>query len=438
MAGRKKSERREDKPAVRTGGRCLSDGSIMELVRIPTGELKLLIWNGKSAETAGQFVRHGETFVPLRIDPAILRSLQLPSNTAEYQCTRKLFTEISGLISRATQDADGVAELLTFFVFATWLTDFLPFAPFLWIVTPPTATAAPLEQVLRALCRRCLVVNDISATGLHSLPMDLQPTILTEVFQPSRRLLNLFRASTRRGALIVAGGKAVDVCCAKIVFAPEPLRDPASAGFPLEIVLSPTRGYVPQMSSSEAERIASGYQAKLLHYRLVNWPKVRTPAFDLNQFTIPMQELAQSLAGSIVGDDELQARIVSLLKPVDSEIRVGHASLLTAIALEVLLARCHAHTGKYFPVIELTADVNTVLRGRGEMLEVSPEKMGWTLRSLGLRTDFIPGGRKGLVLSNEVRQRIHKLAAGYGVRTLREPRAKVECTLCAAMELRGS
>jgi hypothetical protein len=235
--------------------------------------------------------------------------------------------------------------------------------------------------------------------------------------------------------LIVAGGKAVDASCARIVFAPEPLRDPASAGFPLELVLSPTHGYVPLMSAAEAERVTAEYQAKLLLYRLMNWPTVCTPAFDLSQFTVPMQELAHSLAASIVGDDELQARLVPLLKPVDSEIRVGHASLLTAIAVEVLLARCHAHTGKYFPVIELTADVNTVLRGRGEILEVSPEKMGWALRNLGLRTDFIPGGTKGLLLSNEVRQRIHKLAAGYGVRTLREPRAKVECTLCAATEM---
>ena len=321
------------------------------------------------------------------------------------------------MVSQATQEANGVVELLTFFVLATWLVDFLPFAPFLWIVTPPTTTAAPLEQVLSALCRRALVVNDISGTGLHSLT-DLRPTLLTEVFQPTRHMLNLFRASTRCGALIAAGGKAVDASCPRIVFAPEPLRDPASAGFPLELVLSPTRGYVPLMSAADAERAAAEFQAKLLHYRLLNSAKVCTPAFDLSQFTVPMQVLAQSLGASIVGDDKLQARLVPLLKPVDSEIRVGHASLLTAVGVEALLARCHIHTGKYFPVIELTADVNTVLRGRGECSQVSPENVGWTLRALGLRTDFIPGGRKGLVLSNEVRQRIHQLAAGYGVRTL--------------------
>src|SRR5229473_3396117 len=144
MAGRRKSERREGQPVVRTSDKVFPDGWLLELIRIPDGELNFLIWNGKSAKTAGQFVRQGETFAPLRVDPTMLRSLQLPSNTAEYGSTRKLFTEISGLISRVTHVGDDVVQPLTFLVFATWLADGLPVAPYLWIVAPPTTRAAPL------------------------------------------------------------------------------------------------------------------------------------------------------------------------------------------------------------------------------------------------------------------------------------------------------
>ena len=303
----------------------------------------------------------------------------------------------------------------------------------MWIVTPPTTTAAPLGQLLGLLCRRAFVVSDISSVRLQSLPMDLQPTLLTEVFQPTRRVLNLLRASTRHGAFVAAGGKAMDAFCAKIVFAPEPLRDPASAGFPLELVLPPAREYVPSISASEAERIATEYQAKLLRYRLLNRAKVRAPTFDMNQFTVPMQELAYSLAASITDDDELQSKIVPFLKPLDREIRADRASLLQAIVLEVLLARCHSANDKDFPVTELTGYVNTVLRGRGDMLEVSPETVGWTLRALGLHTGFITGGKKGLLLLHDVCEKIHDLAAAYGVRMLRELPAKTDCPLCEAM-----
>lgn len=420
---------------VYTGGEVFSDGSVLELIQGPNGELNLLSWDGKSAKTAGQFVRGDETFVPLRVDATILRSMRFPSTIAKYGSTRKLFTEISGLISRATQTDGGVVLPLTFFVFATWLADSLPVAPSVWIVAPTTTTAAPLGQLLDLLCRRAFVVTEISLAGFRSLPMDLQPTLLTEVFRPTRRTLNLFRVSTRHGALVAAGGKSIDAFCAKVVFAPEPLRDPASAGFPLELMLPPTGEYVPPISASEAERIATEYQAKLLRYRLLNRAKVRAPSFDMSQFTVPMQELAYSLAASIADDGALQSEIVPFLKPLDHEIRVDRASLLAAIVLEVLLARCHSTNGKDFPVTEMTGDINTIFGGRGDMLEVSPETVGWTLRALGLHTGFITGGKKGLSLPNEVCEKIHDLAAAYGVRTLREPPEKMKCPRCQALTL---
>ena len=142
-----------------------------------------------------------------------------------------------------------------------------------------------------------------------------------------------------------------------------------------------------------------------------------------------------SLAASIADDDKLQSEIVPFLKPLDRGIRVDRASSLPAIVLEVLLARCHSTTGKNFSVTDLTADVNTILRGRGDMLEVSPETVGWKLRAVGLHTEFITGGKKGLFLLNGVREQIHDLAAAYDVRMLRELPAKIDCRLCAALAL---
>ena len=49
---------------VHTGGQVFSDGSVLELIQGPNGELNLLSWDGKSAKKAGQFVRGDETFIP--------------------------------------------------------------------------------------------------------------------------------------------------------------------------------------------------------------------------------------------------------------------------------------------------------------------------------------------------------------------------------------
>lgn len=81
---------------------------------------------------------------------------------------------------------------------------------------------------------------------------------------------------------------------------------------------------------------------------------------------------------------------------------------------------------------DLTRSVNTIFAGRGETLQVSPEKVGWKLRGLALRANFIEGGRKGLELLDETRGKIHGLAADYGVRTFRQAIANPLCPRCAA------
>ena len=424
-----------DKGVVLTGSKIFSDGSVLDLVRIPNGEINFVISDGKSAKTVPQFVRNGECHVPLRIDPTILHSMQLPSKTGEYGSTRELFNNISELIAQVTQARKDVTDLLTFFVFGTWVGDSLSSAPFLWIVSPPTTSAGPVEQILTLLCRRALVVGEGSLARFHSLAVDLQPTLVTQVFEPTRQLLNTLRITARRGELTAVGGKFVEASSAIVAFAPEPPRDQARAGFPLELVLFPTPDYIPRLSASKAEQIAAEYQPQLLHYRLLNVAKVQAPAFKLSEFTVPMQEVAYNLGACIVGDEELQARLVALLKPADREVRVGYASLLSAIVLEVLLAHCHAGTGEYFAVTDVCKDANTVLRARGDVTQLSPEKVGWLLRALELWTDFIPGGRKGLVLSNAVRKKIHDLALAYGVRTLRELPEKIRCSLCTELSL---
>ncbi|HEX4001794.1 MAG TPA: hypothetical protein VHX36_04050 [Candidatus Acidoferrales bacterium] len=435
MADRTISQSKSDKPPVPTAGRAFADGSMLELVRIPGGDLNLLAWDGKSAKIAAQLAHNDGTYAPLSVDPVILRSMPLPSNVAKYGSTRELFIEISSLISRVTGAGDSFVHLLTFFTLATWFADCLPVAPYAWIVAPPTTTPGPLVDLLSALCRRSLSVIDISTIASHPVVADLQLTLLTEVVKPTRRVLNLLRPSNRRAVRMIAGGKAVDASIAKIVVADGPLRDLANGGFPLQLVLSPTRKYVPSLTSSEAERIVAEFQNKLLYYRLSNRGKLREPTSDLGQLTPAMRVLAHTLAAPIVDDDELQSQVVSLLKPLDTEIRAYHESQLPAIILEALLAGCHGATTDRYGVSDLTTDVNTIFRGRGNPPEASPEDIGWGLRGLGLHTDFLPGGRKCVVLSKDVREEIHNLAAAHGVRSLHALPDEIRCPLCAALAI---
>ncbi|MFZ0738836.1 MAG: hypothetical protein WBL70_08690 [Candidatus Acidiferrales bacterium] len=407
--------------------RTTRNEEIVELIRVggAATQPRLITWDGRRARISRR--------TPI-MDPTLTRAIRLPAGATAYGSTHELFTEVSGIIARVTRLSDDVVAQIAFFVFATWLADCLTLAPLLWIVAPSMASTSPLSQVLGLVCRQTLPVPELTVAALRSLPTYLKPTIVAEASIATRTLMKVIRATNRRGAFLVAGNQAHDLSCARIIFANEPLRDPAPAGFPLEIALVRTSEYVPVMDLSEAERVAAKFQGKFLMYRLANHKNVVAPNLNLSGLAAPTQELAQNLAACIIGDDELRSRIVPLLTPRDQELRVDRAELLESIVLEALLADCHDGESGVLPIIYLTRGVNTILAGRGETLEVSPEIVGWKLRALGLRSEFISGGRKGLALHSETRATIHRLAAAYGVRTLRQLPAN-NCSDCAALEM---
>lgn len=415
-----------------TAGELFSDGSAIEVIRdSESGHATLLDFDSKRARIGRRIRSHGRVFEPLKVPDSILDALILPTGFRPYGSTRKLFTEISALVSRVTPRLPvEMVELLAFFVMATWLIDRLPVAPFIWITVPAIVSCAALSQLLSLFCRHALLVAHLTTAGLRSLPMQLRPTILANVSKETPDLLRLLRASSRPNSYVPDRGGVVDLFCAKIVFANHPLRDPASAGFPLEIVLPPTEECAPPMDLVECERVAAEFQSKLLSYRVENDVKVITPQLDLRGFTPTTQEIIRTLAACIIDDDELRSRVVFLLKPHDTEIHVGLTSELEAIVLEALLAQCHTPRHKPLPMMELAKMVNTILAGRGDSLEVSPETIGWKLRALGLHSNFIAGGRKGLRLTMKTRARIHILASAYGVRTLRIGVIKGICPFC--------
>jgi hypothetical protein len=406
-------EKKKTAEAVPSAGESFPNGSAIELIRDSDGSVKFLIWDGHSAKTADIFTRGNVTHTTPRIHRLIRDSVVLPTGVAKFESTRQLFAEVTEQILRACGGNRSVAEVLSFFAFASWVTESVPVAPFLWVVAPVTFNADALKQVLRLLCRHTLAVNSLSSKFPTSLPMELRPTLIAEVDTPSSGLLNALRASQTRGIYPTRGGGAVDPYCAKVIFAREPLKSLAAAGYPLEIALDPFSQYVPPLDSDRAARIAEKFQGKLLAYRLANLSKVAPPSFDLSQFSAPVQALAHSFAGAIVGDADLQAEILPYLQQFGADIQSDPTVTLNATIVEAVLSRWKENA---VSATELAGDVNTLILARGGSRQLSPETIGWGLRRLGLRTVPISHGLHGLQMT-EVRPTILKLAGLYGLGT---------------------
>jgi hypothetical protein len=413
-----------------TAGGLFPDGTLVELVRKDeSGALGLLKWDGTSATLVDDIWYKGRNYIPISLDPTVLRAMRFPSRTMPYGSTRELFTAVCKVITRFNDLAERFVLQVGYFTLGTWLVDRVPVAPFLSIVAPPTAPSLPLLQLLALLCRRSLLLGEVSPAGFCTLPVHLRPTLLVDAVELGAPVQRLLRASNSQGAYVPRGGKALDLYCPKVVCSQEPLDDPSLIGLALQIALAPTSQRLPVLDGQVSAQVAEEFQAKLLHYRLTNHGNVCTPEIDVQGLTAPTQGVARSLAACVVGDEELQSGVVPLLLQQDREIQVELSAGLQSILLEALLFCCHDGNRSSVRAAELAEITNTILAGRGQGLQISAGTVGWKLKSLGFRTEAIGSGGKGLYLLDEIRTRIHTLARNYAVPSVEKGSAN-QCPHC--------
>jgi hypothetical protein len=398
-----------------TGGEVLPCRTLIELVRDePTGEVSLLAWDGSRSLVARHVEFDGKIYSPPDGDDIVLAAIRLPKRVTPYGSTRELFDSLRRLITKFSDLSEQSVVQIVHFVFATWLADRLPIAPFLSIVAAPTASNQLLLQLLSLLCRRALLLTAERPAGLWGLPMYLKPTLLLDFAELNSPVQTFLRASNSHGVHVYRGRQVSDLFCAKAVCSVQPLRDPFLARFALQISLGPTGRTIADLDEVESKEIADEYQAELLMYRLKNYHDVKLPNCDVSGLTAPTQTLARSLAACIVGDDTLRAAVVPLLSDQDRAMRAEHLTGWEFLAVRHLFDCRHAGIEEV-RVTEICEYVNGILAERGDHLRISPETMGWKLKALGFHTQAIGNIGKGLLLCNEVSDRVHQLMKGYQV-----------------------
>ncbi len=413
-----------------TGGEALADGTAIELVRdAVTGQLILLTWDGKQVKVGPRAEHRGHVCTPLFVEPTSLRALRLPTRTAPFGSTRELFTAVTGLFARCNLPEESTIQL-AHFTFATWFADCLALAPTLVVVGPGTE-ATLLFRLLACLCRRALLLGDLSLAGLGSLPMDLHPTLLVNQADLSRAACKVLRASSVRNTYFPGGRRLLDPFCAKAVYVGEPQRNRSLGDAALLVTIPPAHGYLPLLDVQAEEQVADEFQSKLLGYRLANHSKVRTSDFQVAEFSSSTAALARALGVCIVDDPELQSGVKTVLRRQDEAARVRRATGLEAVVIEALLVLCHEERESAY-IGEIAKVANGILLGRGETLELPPRMVGSILDGLGLDDRPRNGGGHRIVLLNDTRRRVHELAHAYGVPSVGGGRGL--CSHCSAAD----
>jgi len=259
FAEQKQSETQPDKIIINIGGRPAKTAELTdmeELIR-RDGVIEAVQYVSAEDGIINQFSRRfGLSWDLWFLHQHLYDSLILPAGVQGFRTTRELFDGISALLHKHVLLPSKDCSLLAYWAIATWFTDYLPFLPGV-IISGPASTADLLLRTLVAVCRRPVLLAELSPAILRKLPInELMPTLLIREPQLSRCMSALLNASNQPGYLFFSGKTFQQLYCPKCIYVGECFKDSPAASNSVHINLGGS-ALTPRHASPTKDEITS-------------------------------------------------------------------------------------------------------------------------------------------------------------------------------------
>ena len=415
-----------DVHTIKSSGEIFSDGSSIELITSPDGETLLLLYcTGERTEIARE-IRCGEhVYQPVALHSSLRRALRFPTGIVDCVDGATLFREIVEL----QQEFGGVSEYGAFSVaawdFASWLADVLPSPPLLLVSGSKLSPAITLFRLNRCLCRRGLVLAEISRSALASLPMELRPTIMVAQPELSDRFWSIWTASNHRGTFIPGPrGTVLDVVGSRALFT-GPDGTSRCTDNAIHISLPPECSNIARLDDRQEKQIAAKYLPQLLRYRVDFLRRLRDSGFAKSEASFSNGDFAGTLKFCLPDGPAVTDGVGRLVRQEEEDRERRLACDLGAVIVEVLWTKLQDSRAD-LGVSRIADFANAILRLRGENREYSAPEVGWQLRQIGIPRH---SGRDGnsVRFSQEIWRRVHELAQIYRLRLPPHPNSCLQC-----------
>lgn len=177
----RKSELRIDAPTREVNFQVLDNGDIVDLVENPDDPTQTLLAISHEGQVhfADKLEYKGHLLVPMQRNSPELADVRLPKGVLPCDSGAAL-SWLWQIIPRfAHLPADYVPILASFIVYACFA-DRLPVAVYLLLVGLPGSGKTTVLELLRHLCRRAVMVSDISLAATTQLCAAICPTLLID------------------------------------------------------------------------------------------------------------------------------------------------------------------------------------------------------------------------------------------------------------------
>jgi hypothetical protein len=401
--------------------RAFSDGTLVELVRDPSDlRPRLLIWKNGKATIEDEF-RHADcSFVPPDLERSLAEATRLPTAISPNATLEDLLQKTQKCVSTYVDLQPQYVRLVSNFVLYTWFADRLTVAPYLWITGPCSAGKTKLLRLMHCLCRRAVLVSDISPASFYLLPNAIKPTLLIDEFEPGtggryRELEHYLRCGSTQDGRAIRGGKLYDTFGPKVIASRVATADGALASRAVFISMMPTSRFLRELDRSGQEAIANQLQGQFLRHRLENYSRPLSDGLSKRADFVPrMRDLARALAAPLFGHQQFEQLLIEDLQPQNEGAKLSLHGEPEWVVATALFAQ--SHHGGVFTVGDLTSDVNELLEKVGETYFLNPRAVGNYLRSLGFSPLKLGSTGRGFRMTQQLARQVHKLATDLGIK----------------------
>jgi len=315
-------------------------------------------------------------------------------------------------------------KLTAYFALSSWFSDLLHVVPYLWIVGPIGFGKTTLVRLLSVLCRRGILVGDISSAGLYSVSDSLHPTVLLDDFDygldsRTRDLLRLLRNGSTAGLRVIRAARAYQLFGPKVISSRQGPNDAALKSRGLVVVAPPFSRVLSVLSNDALEEVQHRLQPNLLRFRLENYLRLTHHEYTISasSLTPRIKDIVRALALPLMGDVEFERELLEIVEPHNMEATVEHHSEPEWFVMLALLANVHNRLEgvDMLTVMKVKEDVESLLKQASEPHQLTARKVGAILKSLGFRTKKLGSWGRGLRFSRDLILAVHVKAKRLGI-----------------------
>lgn len=412
-------------PRIEIDFKQLDDGSVVELVEDPADatKTKLAVFDGRQVYLADEVDYRGQLLVPFGRTTDGLEDIRLPRAPQPYHSTEEVFYRTSNLINACSALPNEYLFVTAAVIVHSWFADRLRPSVYLLVTGLPQAGKTTLLETMQLLCRRPLLVSDITTAAAYDACSRFGCTLMIDENdwrgdRNSRALRKQLRAGTSKGMLAKHLRKTQHAFGAKILASVELPDDPALRSRCIHLPMIETdRTDLRKPWDPQIVKAADVVRGQLLQFRLERYASVSPRPISGAEVLRPRsRDLLSSLLAPLKGEALLEQLLLAFFIDIHDPSTRDLLSPAQAAVVAALFEFIHLWPDiGHVQVGTVAVRANEILATTGERFRISPRKTSDVLASLGF--GYRERSNRGSLqyLDLETIAKIHKLKHDHGV-----------------------